>query len=33
MAAGVTDWLWDVKDLIALWESYEIQRDSDPIAA
>jgi IS1 family transposase len=23
MAAGVTDHLWDVKDLVALWESYE----------
>jgi hypothetical protein len=22
-AAGVTDHLWDVKDLVALWESYE----------
>lgn len=23
MAAGVTDGLWDVNDLVALWESYE----------
>jgi len=23
MAAGVTDRLWDVRDLVALWESYE----------
>jgi len=23
MAAGVTDWPWDVNDLVALWESYE----------
>ncbi len=23
MAAGVTDRLWDVNDLVALWESYE----------
>jgi IS1 family transposase len=23
MAAGVTDHLWDVQDLVALWESYE----------
>jgi len=22
-AAGVTDLLWDVKDLVALWEQYE----------
>lgn len=26
MAAGVTDRLWDVKDLVALWESYEQER-------
>jgi IS1 family transposase len=25
-AAGVTDRLWDVKDLVALWESYERQK-------
>ena len=23
MAAGVTDRLWDVADLVALWEEYE----------
>lgn len=23
MAAGVTDRLWDVRDLVSLWESYE----------
>jgi hypothetical protein len=23
MAAGVTDRLWDVADLVALWEQYE----------
>jgi hypothetical protein len=23
MAAGVTDRLWEVSDLVALWESYE----------
>jgi hypothetical protein len=23
MAAGVTDRLWDVNDLVVLWESYE----------
>jgi hypothetical protein len=23
MAAGVTDRLWDVKDLVVLWEEYE----------
>jgi len=26
MAAGVTDRLWEVSDLVALWESYEQQR-------
>src|SRR5258708_8477180 len=30
MAAGVTDRLWDVKDLVALWESYE--KRENPIA-
>lgn len=23
MAAGITDRLWDVEDLVSLWESYE----------
>ena len=26
MAAGVTTKLWDVKDLVALWESYEAEQ-------
>jgi hypothetical protein len=26
MAAGVTDRLWDVHDLVALWESYEREK-------
>jgi hypothetical protein len=26
MAAGVTNQLWDVDDLVALWESYEQRR-------
>jgi hypothetical protein len=26
MAAGVTDRLWDVNDLVALWEDYEQRR-------
>jgi hypothetical protein len=25
MAAGVTDRLWEVKDLVAMWEQYEKQ--------
>ena len=28
MAAGVTDRLWDVSDLVALWESYEREGES-----
>jgi hypothetical protein len=28
MAAGVTDRLWEVSDLIALWESYEREAES-----
>jgi hypothetical protein len=31
MAAGVTDRLWDVADLVALWESYE-QRRAERVA-
>ena len=27
MAAGVTDRLWDVNDLVALWEAYEQRRE------
>jgi len=27
MAAGVTDRLWDVHDLVALWESYERKQE------
>lgn len=26
MAAGVTDRLWEVKDLVAMWEEYEKAR-------
>jgi hypothetical protein len=26
MAAGVTDRLWDIKDLVAMWEEYEKSR-------
>src|SRR6266404_2864616 len=31
MAAGVTDRLWDVNDLVALWEAYE-QRRAERVA-
>jgi hypothetical protein len=33
MAAGVTDKLWDVKDLVALWESYEAAQNPIQTAA
>ena len=33
MAAGVTGKLWDVKDLVALWESYEADQKPNQIAA
>jgi hypothetical protein len=29
MAAKVTDKLWDVKDLVALWESYEKKQNPE----
>jgi hypothetical protein len=32
MAAGVTDRLWDVKDLGALWEAYEQRRAERAVA-
>ena len=32
MAAGVTDKLWDVADLVTLWESYEVMK-ANPTAA
>jgi len=32
MAAGVTDCLWDVNDLVALWESYEQRRAERQVA-
>jgi hypothetical protein len=31
MAAGVSDRLWEVNDLVALWESYE-QRRAETVA-
>jgi IS1 family transposase len=33
MAAKVTDKLWSVEDLVALWESYEGKQKPSPIAA
>lgn len=33
MAAGVADRLWEVKDLVALWESYEAKQNPPQIAA
>jgi len=27
MAADVTDSLWDVNDLVALWESYQLRAE------
>jgi hypothetical protein len=33
MAAGVTDRLWEVKDLVALWESYEAAQNPTETAA
>jgi len=32
MAAGVADRLWDVADLVALWESYEQRRAERQVA-
>ena len=32
MAAGVTDRLWDVNDLVVLWEAYEQRRAERAIA-
>ena len=32
MAAGVTDRLWDVNDLVALWEAYEQRRAERQVA-
>jgi hypothetical protein len=32
MAAGVTDRLWEVSDLVALWESYEQGRAERAVA-
>jgi hypothetical protein len=32
MAAGVTDGLWSVEDLVALWKAYEQRRAERAIA-
>jgi hypothetical protein len=32
MAAGVTDLLWSVEDLVALWEAYEQRRAERAVA-
>ena len=32
MAAGVSDLLWDISDLVALWEAYEQRRAERAVA-